>query len=256
MKTKYLSDLLDYRREDSFYKKYSKYKINNQLYAITSEIVSNKLWKKHLGIGYFKSHYTAGITLSEYILNAMQHIGEGDILEGKKLFLRRLTSVRYHIKSRYNNYTEEEINNALMYRIFFKSYIGFVVEELLEHIFKLYGFEVIQSRELDDLYKIDMVVKHQDYVEDVGIQCKSITYLNVDDKIKKQHLESHKEAVRWGQCFTAIYIYHNDNVDVVDENEKTLNIGEIIDTVMKHILKFHRKRKNTYSVGKQISIGK
>lgn len=256
MKTKYLSDLLTYRKEDKIYQKYNKLKVNSQLYAIVSEVVQNKVWKRYLGIGYYKSHYTEGITLSEYIVNAIKHMGEEDISEGKKLFKIRIATIRNHIKSRYSRYSEDDINKALIYKIFYKSYIGFVFEELLEYTYKINGFEVIQSRELDDVYKLDMVVKHKEFDEDVGIQCKSISYLNVDDYIKKQHMKAHIEAICWGQCFTVIYMYHNDNVDVVDKEGKVMNIGEIIDTVMRNILKFHKKKKNTYQSPNSISIRK
>ena len=129
-----------------------------------------------------------------------------------------------------------------MYKIYYKSYTGFVFEELLEQLFRENGFKPTQSRELDDIYKLDMVVKHPDYEFDVGIQCKSITYLKVDKWVKYEHQTAHKEAIYDGQCFTVIYMYHNDDMNVVDENEKVLNVEEIIEMIMRNILKFSHKK--------------
>ena len=241
-----LTTLLSYRGEDKLYKKYSNININKELDKVVKSVVNDYVWKRHIGIGYYKDHYIKGFTLSEYVKNVLKFLGNGNYEEGMKIFNQRLQSVRNHIISKNQSYSEKDIDNALMYNIFYINYGGFLYEELIEEVLESRGFIVSESKELDNFYNIDLLVKHRDYPYEVGIQCKSISYLHISKKIKDEHLQKQINAIYNGECHTTIYLFHNDDLECVDSNNNILSIEEIINFIMKNITKFGHK-KNAYA---------
>lgn len=222
--------------EDKLYKKYSNINIDKDLDRIVKDIVYKK-WSRFLGLGYYKSHYTKSCTLSEYVKNALRFIGDGDFEEGKRLFYQRIQTIRNHIISRNQQYTNNDmIDNAIMKNIFFITFIGFAFEEILSEVLKSKGFTIVESEQLDNEYNIDLLVSKDNV--DVGIQCKSISYLHMNRSIKEKHLQKQIKAIQNAECHTTIYIYHNEDLNVVDSNNNVMSIEELIQYIMKNISKF------------------
>ena len=229
-----LSELFE-RKEDKLYKKYSNINIDKDLDRIVKDIVYKKM-SKFLGIGYYKSHYTKSCTLSEYVKNALKFIGDGDFEMGKRLFYQRIQTIRNHIISRNQQYTNEMIDNAIMKNIFFITFIGFAFEEILSEVLKSEDFTIVESEQLDNEYNIDLLATKNGI--SVGIQCKSISYLHMNRSIKEKHLQKQIKAIQNAECHTTIYIYHNEDLNVVDSNNNVMSIEELIQYIMKNISKF------------------
>lgn len=211
---KKLTDFLSYRKEDKLYRKYSKLLINKQLEGIIKKELNTKVWKDNFDIGYYKDNYAKGSTLSDFVTNVMKYIGTGDIKEGIKLYNQRLDSFTKYINTMYKDFSEGDIKRHTYYRMFYMNYIGFMFEELLTELLESEGFEVIQSKELDNKYKIDILLKHQDYEGAIGIQCKNQSYLKVKKSIKDNHTAQHNKAIEDGICNEVIFLLYGSDFNM------------------------------------------
>lgn len=202
--TEYLKD----REEDKYYKKYSNIKIDGDLKKIVTKELNSKHWKDKFNIGYYKEHYAEGITLSEFINNILKYTGV-------KLYKQILNELVEYIKAIYKiSFSDSEIKEAIYYRMFYKNYIGFLFEDLLVEFLQNEGFEIIQSKELDNKYKIDILLKHQDYEGAIGIQCKNQSYLNVKKSIKANHTAQHQKAIDDGICNEVIFLLYGSDFNI------------------------------------------
>ena len=75
-------------------------------------------------------------------------------------------------------------------------------------------FEIIQSKELDNKYKIDLLLKHKDYDSLIGIQCKNLSYLKVKKSIKDNHIAQHKKAIENEICNEVIFLLYDSDFNI------------------------------------------
>lgn len=205
---KQIKEFLKHRKEDKYYKKYSNIKIDSDLKSIVTKELNSKHWKDKFNIGYYKDYYLEGITLSQFINNILKYVG----LEHYKQTLNEL--VKY-IKAMYNiSFSDSKIKEVIYYRMFYKNYVGFLFEDLLVEFLQNEEFEIIQSKELDNKYKIDLLLKHQDYDNSIGIQCKNLSYLKVKKSIKDNHTAQHNKAIEDEICNEVIFLLYDSDFNI------------------------------------------
>ena len=205
---KQIKEFLKHREEDKYYKKYSNIKIDSDLKSIVTKELNSKHWKDKFNIGYYKDYYLEGITLSKFINNILKKV---DV----KLYKQTLNELVKYIKAMYNiSFSDSEIKEVIYYRMFYKYYVGFLFEDLLVEFLQNEEFEIIQSKELDNKYKIDLLLKHKDYEGAIGIQCKNLSYLKVKKSIKDNHTAQHNKAIENEICNEVIFLLYDSNFNI------------------------------------------
>lgn len=205
---KQIKEYLKHREGDKYYKIFSNIKIDSELKSIVTKELNSECWRNKFNIGYYKDFYAEGITLSQFINNILKYVG----LEHYKQTLNEL--VKY-IKAMYNiKFSDNEIKEVIYYRMFYKNYKGFLFEDLLVEFLQNEEFEIIQSKELDNKYKIDLLLKHKNYDSLIGIQCKNLSYLKVKKSIKDNHIAQHKKAIEDDICNEVIFLLYDSNFNI------------------------------------------
>lgn len=219
---KQIKEFMKHRKEDKYYKKYSNISINSDLKKIVTKELNTPYWRNGFNIGYYKEHYTEGITLTQFINNILNYVG----LEHYKQILDKLVE---YIRLMYNkSFTDSEIKETIYYQMFYRVYVGFLFEDLLVEFLRNEGFEIIQSRELDNKYKIDILIKHSEYEGAVGIQCKSDSYLNIKQSIKDNHIAQHQKSIDDGVCREVIFILYNSYFDMFINYGIAISEGKLV----------------------------
>ena len=155
---KQIKEYLKHRKEDKYYKIFSNIKIDSDLKSIVTKELNSNYWRNKFNIGYYKDYYAEGITLSKFINNILKYVG----LEHYKQTLNEL--VKY-IKAMYNiSFSDSEIKEIIYYRMFYKYYVGFLFEDLLIEFLQNEGFEIIQSKELDNIAGTGKTIVEDDKV--------------------------------------------------------------------------------------------
>lgn len=237
-----IKEYLKHREGDKYYKKYSNIKIDSELKSIVTKELNSNYWRNKFNIGYYKDYYLEGITLSQFINNILKYVG----LEHYKQTLNEL--VKY-IKAMYNiSFSDSEIKEVIYYRMFYKYYVGFLFEDLLIEFLQNEGFEIIQSKELDNKYKIDLLLKHKDYDSLIGIQCKNLSYLKVKKSIKDNHTAQHNKAIEDEICNEVIFLLYGSDFNIFVNYGIPIKEGKLVEFIKN---KFKNGNKKILKVGKQ-----
>ena len=222
---KQIKEYLKHRKEDKYYKIFSNIKIDSDLKSIVTKELNSNYWRNKFNIGYYKDYYAEGITLSKFINNILKYVG----LEHYKQTLNEL--VKY-IKAMYNiSFSDSEIKEIIYYRMFYKYYVGFLFEDLLIEFLQNEGFEIIQSKELDNKYKIDLLLKHKDYDSLIGIQCKNESYLKVKKSIKDNHTAQHKKAIEDDKCNEVIFLLYGSDFNIFVNYGIPIKEGKLVEFI-------------------------
>ena len=239
---KQITEFLKDREEDKYYLKYSKLQIDSKLEGVIIKQLNSYYWKKHFDIGYYKHQHKEGGTLSDFIRNIVIHIG------GAKIFNEKVEVFANYIKGICKEFSKDDIKRHTYYRMFYKNYIGFLFEDLLLEFLRSEGFEIIQNEELDNKYKIDLLLKHKGYEGAIGIQCKNISYLNVKKSIRDNHTAQHNKAIEEEVCNEVIFVLYGKDFNIFSECGVATNEGKLVE-IIKNKLNFGNKK--ILNVGRQ-----
>lgn len=230
-----IKEYLKHRKEDKYYKKYSNIKIDSELKSIVTKELNSNFWKGKFNIGYYKDYYAEGITLSQFINNILKKV---DV----KLYKQTLNELVKYIKTMYNiSFSDSEIKEAIYYRMFYKNYVGFLFEDLLVEFLQNEEFEIIQSKELDNKYKIDLLLKHKNYDSLIGIQCKNESYLKVKKSIKDNHTAQHNKAIENEICNEVIFLLYDSNFNIFVNYGIPIEEGKLVKFIKNKFENRHKK---------------
>ena len=230
-----IKEYLKHRKEDKYYKKYSNIKIDSELKSIVTKELNSNFWKDKFNIGYYKDYYAEGITLSKFINNILKKV---DV----KLYKQTLNELVKYIKTMYNiSFSDSEIKEAIYYRMFYKNYVGFLFEDLLVEFLQNEEFKIIQSKELDNKYKIDLLLKHKDYDSLIGIQCKNLSYLKVKKSIKDNHTAQHKKAIEDDICNEVIFLLYDSDFNIFVNYGIPIKEGKLVEFIKNKFENRHKK---------------
>lgn len=232
---KQIKEYLKHREGDKYYKIFSNIKIDSDLKSIVTKELNSNFWRNKFNIGYYKDYYAEGITLSQFINNILKYVG----LEHYKQTLNEL--VKY-IKAMYNiSFSDSEIKEVIYYRMFYKYYVGFLFEDVLVEFLQNEEFEIIQSKELDNKYKIDLLLKHKNYEGAIGIQCKNESYLKVKKSIKDNHIAQHKKAIENEICNEVIFLLYDSDFNIFVNYGISIEEGKLVEFIKNKFKNRHKK---------------
>lgn len=183
---------------------------------------NNNLLLKHLGI--MKQYYTENCTLLDYYYNICKSFSKSaDKDDGKKLFLKMIDNISRDIHKKIDNtYEIDDIKKALVLQIIYRTYLGFVFEELIKNILISNNFIVEHNESLDNTYKIDLLVSYNiEYLKHikVGLQLKSLSYIEINSRYKQKHQGANNCAIRNNICEEVYYLMHDDNIELISCND-------------------------------------
>ena len=232
---KQIKEYLKHREGDKYYKIFSNIKIDSDLKSIVTKELNSNFWRNKFNIGYYKDYYAEGITLSQFINNILKYV---DV----KLYKQTLNELVKYIKAMYNiKFSDNEIKEVIYYRMFYKNHKGFLFEDVLVEFLQNEGFEIIQSKELDNKYKIDLLLKHKDYDNSIGIQCKNLSYLKVKKSIKDNHIAQHKKAIENEICNEVIFLLYDSDFNIFVNYGIAIKEGKLVEFIKNKFENRHKK---------------
>lgn len=182
---------------------------------------NNNLLLKHLGI--MKQYYTENCTLLDYYYNICKSFSKSaDKDDGKKLFLKMIDNISRDVHKKIDNrYEIDDIKKALVLQIIYRTYLGFVFEELIKNILISNNFIVEHNESLDNTYKIDLLVSYN--LEElkhikIGLQLKSVSYVDISKYYKQKHLNAFNKVIEDTICKDVYYLLHDDNIQLISYN--------------------------------------
>lgn len=203
----YIRNNKDYLKEfhNIYFNEYKKYLSSYYTsdYVITKKIRANEI------IGY--NDYDGFV--EQYLMQLSEDLVEAeDIYKAYyEAFAENMENEIQWLQKRFNK-TNEDLYKAYEIKTMWQFYTGFLVEKLITmHIEECSECKVVKCTEdhkryLDNRYAIDIEVDLQGLI---GIQSKSVTYLNVSDNKKDMHLEKHKAYKKRYNART-FYILNDD----------------------------------------------
>lgn len=204
---KYIRDNKEYLKEfhNIYYNGYKKYlgSYYNSDYVITKKIRANEVTGYNDYSGFVEQYL---MQLSEDIIEA-----EDVYIAYYEAFVENMEKEIQWLQKRFNK-TNEDLYKAYEMKTIWQFYVGFLVEKLIMMYIDAYGeYRTVKhveeyKRYLDNKYAIDIEIALQGLV---GLQSKSITYLNLSDSKKDIHLQKHK-AYRGKYNAETFYILSND----------------------------------------------
>lgn len=151
------------------------------------------------------------LDFDEYITRVLNHVNREDLdkLISKVLVHIKKGNVRKFKKLGVN---DNELILAIKLNIFFRPYIGFLFEHMIEEYIKSLGYDVSYSDMLDRKYAIDLVVRKWEdgkLIGTIGLQLKSNTFIYLKDKSRYMHKNQSGIDGRWVD--DVYYIFHDEN---------------------------------------------
>ena len=211
-------------------------KVNESCDKALQKEVNNIYWNDYKefikNLGYLKNYYKKGDTFREFSVDVLRQLGKGNVEEGTKIFNKTIKDMAKAMVEKITTYAEvepKEVRNIIVVNTLYKPYMGFLFEEYIEELLQREGvFNIEESKELDDKYKIDLLVNIKSYEQyKIGLQLKSYTFETIYRTYKEEYLKGNKKAINEGICRDVFYLLHSDNAELL-KAIKILNSKESI----------------------------
>ena len=164
----------------------------------------------------FKAYYEEGISFSEYVNKLWNH-NNYEYVKSKMTELAKLINEML-------NLNDLNLAQKFIIRKLYNVYIGFMFEEYVSELLQSNGFKTITSMKID-YDGIDMIVEYED--RRIGLQLKSYSYLNLNNKTKEEHQIKLKMAQKKYNCKEIYFLFHNSIGELMKVNLKLFGMIEL-----------------------------
>lgn len=164
----------------------------------------------------FKAYYEEGISFSEYVNKLWNH-NNYEYVKSKMTELAKLINEVL-------NLNDLNLAQKFIIRKLYNIYVGFLFEEYIIELLNSNGFKTISNKEID-FDGIDIIVEYEN--RRIGLQLKSYTYLNLNNKTKEEHQIKFKLAQKKYHLKEVYFLFHNSIGELMKINLKLFGMIEL-----------------------------
>lgn len=165
----------------------------------------------------FREFYEDGITFSEYVDRLWNYNNNYEYVKSKMTELAKQLNEEL-------NLNDINTSQKFIIRKFYNIYVGFLFEEYVSELLKTNNFKVITSKAID-YDGIDMIVEYED--RRIGLQLKSVTFLNLRDSTKKAIEKKIILAKKKYNLKEVYFIFHNSIGELLKVNLKLFGMIDL-----------------------------
>lgn len=205
--------------------------------------IGNKFANK---FGGYSNHYLDSYTLEQFYTSIVNEEGYS---RAENVFKLIITNVRREFKANSINNNIRRVKAMVWHHLIYLKWVGFRFEYNNKLLLESWGYKVIETTKyIDETYKIDIVVELPNG-KNIGIQCKSYSFLNNTYKTSKyirDNIKGQQMAVANKEIEDVYYLFHNQDGYIIPimESVKTngfrivrakclINMNSIIDNSLR-----------------------